>query len=329
MEKIIPIFIMGENRNGTTNLGNSISSFSNISSITHELHWGSHETDILSKQKYFMKIKNINQYMKFLSMFLKSDLFIIANTDESILYKKKYDNFYELFFEVMDEHTKNNNNTYWVTKLSPSFCNNKKEYQYFIDLVLNRYEDYKLICIERNVYSVMKSYLNMQNASKRRKNILLKYFAVLANCMSQAYNYQFYKKEINNKNGIYVVFEDYIKNKEKVMRKIADYLKIDYDKEFNIKNNYVQNSSFFTNKKIVKISKKYTLFAYKISLFLVKILPGLARLIGRYRNNKMKDIDIFYYRLYALKYMRDYYLDDIKTREPSLYKLIMQSYKKE
>ena len=121
---------------------------------------------------------------------------------------------------------------------------------------MNRYEDYKLICIERNVYSVMKSYLNMQNASKRRKNILLKYFAVLANCMSQAYNYQFYKKEINDNNGIYVVFEDYIKDKEKVMRKIANYLKIDYDKEFNIKNNYVQNSSFYTDKIIVKVPQR-------------------------------------------------------------------------
>src|SRR6056297_738351 len=106
---INPIFILGSARNGTTWLSNTISRHEEVSSAQHRVHWGIHESKIFEHYKKWGSFENYNNFILFFNNYSCCDYFKLVNGDKRYFYKNKPIDFYEFFFELMDNYAREEN----------------------------------------------------------------------------------------------------------------------------------------------------------------------------------------------------------------------------
>lgn len=277
MPQITPVFLFGENRNGTTNFLNILSSSPDIFALKHSYHWGYMESGLLLKSLLFNRINNTYDYINFISVFKECDNFKLMNLDENILYEKKYENFYEMYFDLMDSAASKAGAKFWITKLTPRFAQCYDEYRKLIHTVNRRYKDAKFLCIERDYNKVVPSAINLSNVLSKKKRLLNsklgQYTFAFGLCFSNANRYIFYKKIIKEKDGYLVKFEDFVAQTEGELIKINQYLGLDkynYDK-----NNYKVNSSYYGRSGKIEISKTFIKASYLFCRIMSKAFPKL------------------------------------------------------
>ena len=95
---IMPVFIVGFTRNGTTWLGNILSQCFEITTARHELHYGFCETDIYENATYWGDFNTLNNYIFFLESYTNADLFKILEGDKNYFINNRANNFYDFFF---------------------------------------------------------------------------------------------------------------------------------------------------------------------------------------------------------------------------------------
>ena len=118
---ITPVLIIGASRNGTTSLENTLSSFEKVAEIEHELHYGSHEAKLYGFYKYYGKMDSADKYIDFLYNYSAEDYFILAGGDIDFHLKNPHDNFFEFFFDLIDNYCHKNKKQFWTAKLDPAF----------------------------------------------------------------------------------------------------------------------------------------------------------------------------------------------------------------
>jgi len=114
---INPIFVLGIARNGTTWLMNALSKNEHIVTPSHWLHHGAHETNFATMQKRAGSFDSTEEYISFVGKYSVDDVFILAQGEISDFLSRKRQDYYEMFFDLMDSYAEKNAAHYWAVKM--------------------------------------------------------------------------------------------------------------------------------------------------------------------------------------------------------------------
>ena len=284
MNDVMPVFILGNNRCGTTFVGNLLTQNFDISTIEHPLHFGILESNIYSYKKYFGDFSNLDNYIKSVGLFAQSDFQILAGLPEDFFLKRRAASFYHLFLDLMDEHAKANFKSSWTTKIDPNLFIDQKELDTFLDLVEQRYPQAKFIMIERNYFDYINSLMNMKGKAKKhiQGNSLRRHAFIAHRAAIYFYNNRKMEVLLKQKLGLKILFEEIIKNKEEGLETIKNYLGLSptsSNKEVAV---FKRNTSFHSEKK----KKKAFAGTAKFWKTMFQVLPGLDQFLVKWANRK-------------------------------------------
>jgi len=321
--RLTPIFIMGSPRNGTTWLSNMIGDYQCVTSTRHFLHWGNHESNIYRKKKFYGDLNNLEQYILFVEQFAVSDLFILANGSKEKLVKKRYRDFYEVYFDLMDDKTIKEGNLFWVTKLDPHFSRDKIEFNRFMKCLQERYDNPKFIFIERDIEHVIKSYVNFIPNKRSKGRVKIWGQSLVMMIKKVAYDY-FFKSIVREHEGISFRYEELLKDELHIKERIESYIGI-ADRSVR-EQDYLKNSSFF---------KKDTFEFNPVEVFVLvniihpvlkafKPLTVLLARLSRYKNAKPA-----YYRMMQYQYYKEDWMDEEKKRNLDRVVFLIEQYEEQ
>lgn len=322
---ITPIFILGSPRNGTTWLSNIVGDYQSVSSVRHFLHWGNHESNIYKKAKYYGDITQLNNYIHFVELFSISDLFILANGNKEKLKNAQYSSFYDVYFDLMDDLAESENNKYWMTKLDPQFFKDPDEFQRFKKHLMKRYPDVKFLFIERELKSVIHSYVNFISYKKELKKTKILFVALKQIATKIAYE-DFFLEIISEFNGIRFRYEELLNDYDHHINRLENYIGIE---EFELRDrNYLKNSSFY-RKKIVKLPESTIWILTKIIYPTMQRLKPLTKKAVRMQKKDHAGKPAFY-RMIKHQYYKEKWIEETeKNNLDRILYLIDQYDKKE
>ncbi|MEM9822286.1 MAG: sulfotransferase [Bacteroidota bacterium] len=303
---ITPIFSLGAPRSGTTWLGNILKYNFLIQSPNHPLHYGVLESNVFKIHDYFGDFSKTLDYIRFLELFSNSDFFLLSGLDKSHFYHKKPADFYAFFLELMDQYAIKQGKATWTTKLDPFFYLYPEELNRFLDLVYARYDQVKLVAIQRPFQQYLKSYVHVSGPSFQQRA------STLGNALAPflgAARYYIYNASIQQllreKDGLFLAFDE-LKLGATTIQKIADYLAIKADNLDAIP--LKTNTSFSNNKR----SDQKVKFGN-----LAKIIFQNAHWLGKlliqtYERFKAKRHPLTY-RLIRAQYFQEELIEELST----------------
>ena len=302
---INPVFVLGIARNGTTWLGNLLAGHNGITAAAHFLHHGIHESNILQNKYYWGDLEDVDAYISFIHQYSSEDYFLLCQGNREHFLAHRQHDFYRFFLELMDQYAVRQAQKLWTTKLDPLFYIDKKELNRFLKLIDERYGQPKFIAIKRNLTDYLKSYINMEGAANQlRKKKSVRLFVLLLGVMRYVNSYRKIKWVVESRKGLFITYEDLLKQKEGTLTRIADYLGIPGEAFEEIA--YKPNTSFQKARKSELNNMQLRLA--KLLFFIFNVCPWAASgFLKLYQRAKSKPAPLFH-RL--LKYR--YYPEELK-----------------
>ncbi len=182
---IIPIFVLGSARNGTTWLCNILSGHNDVVAAQHPAHWGFHESNLLKHYRYWGDLSPLDRRIRFLELYTAGDLFRLVRGDRIELDREiarladlsghpGHVDFYNAFFHIMDRFARQEGTSHWLTKLDPLFYLYPHELETFLSRLESRYRKVHFIAVQRDVSEVVRSYLNMEGRAEQKRTSRLR-----------------------------------------------------------------------------------------------------------------------------------------------------------
>lgn len=277
MTAITPILIFGENRNGTTWLGNTLIKEFDVFMPHHKLHFGMLETSLFSINQKWKDFHSKADYQSFLNEFSTSDLFITTHGRIENYQNKAYDNYYQFFIALMHSATIEQNKKTWAIKIEPRHLYHTKEWNKFIDILIDKYGSIKYIVIQRDFEDYFKSAKNLYTISKT-KNALHKSSWLNSAIIAARYK-KFYSKTTQlRKHWDHIKIQyDSLKNQhEQTLGKISNYIKIP---QSTIECDFIKNSSSNASKYSKSIVDNVICVIVNKSILADKIIIGIQELL--------------------------------------------------
>lgn len=292
--QITPVLIVGLNRNGTTWLGNTLSQCFRMTGPRHELHYGVCEVNLYDNATYWGDFSNLNQYVHFLNNYCPADVFKVLEGDRAYFEKNRAANFYEFFFETIDQLTRKQDNQFWAAKLDPGFFHDTVELDKFKHALHKRYTKVKFIIIQREFNDYIRSYVNMIGEAKLTRNTSLKKrISGITGTMFYHYFYRKMNRLLANEDLLKLPYENLKNDFEDSLKQIASFVEYPDKPMPDALQRNVQNTSFTTE----KTQQKDALI--DVSNFVFKNIPPLTVLAVRlrYRFQKKPNLPPLWWRL--------------------------------
>jgi len=307
-----PVLIVGFDRNGTTWLGNILSRCFHISGPCHDLHYGFCEVNLYDNATYWGDFDNLNQYIHFLDNYCPADVFKILEGDRKYFEENRAANFYEFFFETIDQFTRKQGDQYWTIKLDYGFFNDADEFYQFKHALNQRYSTVKFIIIQREFNSYIRSYINTIGKAKLNRNTTFKKrISGITGTMFYHYYYKNIYKLLANENTLKLRYENLKMDFEGSLQKIASYIEYPEKPMPDALHQNFSNTSFTGGKE----QQKDTLIS--LSNILFKNFPPLTTLAVRlrYRFQKKSNLPPLWRRLTKAKHFKTDLLQELQATE--------------
>ena len=232
-----------------------------IAGVQAEEHQGIHESAFFSHvEGFFGDLNDANNFIQFVEVFGSSDYFRLTGLCKSLLYEHQPRTYEAAFRVVMDQYAKTQGKRFWVEK-TPSHTRHAER-------IASYYDDAKFIIVERDVRSVVNSFIkhnDVQGGLRKRIFILrnvfhyVKYEKYAASFI--AHNHRCYR----------VRYEDLVNNPASSMEDICHFLGIHYDGR-------VTEQRFNPNSSFGALNKRESLLDDFDTLF-ISLLGGAMRLL--------------------------------------------------
>ncbi len=270
------------------------------------MHYGFCETNLYENAKYWGDFDTLNQYIFFLENYTNADLFKILEGDKNHFLNQRPANFYDFFFELIDQLSKKQGNSYWTIKLDAGFFHNKQELEILKSALKERYGEVKYIIIQREFKDYIRSYMNMIGGTSIKRNTnLKKQISGVTGAMFYHYFYPRMSRFLPNEQTFQLDYEALKSDYKNTLDQIAAFVKYPEKPQYEKDSKNVRNTSFTTQKSgdvgtLVKLSG--TLFKY------LQPLTNLAVRV-RYALQKKNISPPLWWRLTKAKHFRE----DLKT----------------
>ena len=148
------IFVLGIQRSGTTWLGNILSQHPNIAAVCikgHGIFESIYFSHFIGK---FGNLRDARNFKMLVEMFARSNYFLLTGLKKEILYRNRPQTYPDFFRLLMDNFARMEKKDFWVEK-SP-------DHTPYVENISEYFPDAKFIAIKRNVFSVIKSALQLR-----------------------------------------------------------------------------------------------------------------------------------------------------------------------
>ena len=282
-----PIFIVGNQRSGTTWLANILCQHSKIVGVQGEPIGIRESTYFNLIEGFFGNIKDDNNFIQFIETFGSSDYFRLTGVKKESFYKKRPTSYVQAFRLLLDTFTNNENAFYWLEK-TPG-------HTLFLSKLSKYFSEAKFIGIKRNTIDTIKS------AVRRTliRNKIIKKIFILRRLLQHFKYVKHLNKFESHSNKIMIInYEDLRTNRKEILTRLCHFLELDFESSLLI-DRYKPNTSFTNFHKQEERSKILTSFDIKIIRWVSLILK------------------IFPYRFYRTLYF--FQLNTRKQRFPPRY----------
>jgi hypothetical protein len=321
-----PIWVLGTARGGTKLMGNTLASHPLIAGVEHTAHWGIKENSLYHHYLEAGDLKQDDAFIKFVELFAASDFGRLAGVNTSELYRIRPDNFFSLFFEVMDAYTLSKNKRYWVTKFDPFLLEHPKVLSIFLSKMEDRYSRAYFINIRRTFSRVLKSYLRMEgDQSVHQLSKVARVAALILETARYALQSQENRQLCLERGGIEIDFDTVVKQRATAIDLVCKYLSIPHSKEM-LGDRFPANSSFIgTNQQYNENQFKYWIAEYPL-LRLFITLPILSRFVLLLNDWRRGKVSPFSWRLCKIEQMPLRFYDELdRTGQQRLKQLLFSS----
>jgi hypothetical protein len=229
-----PIFIVGNQRSGTTWLSNILCQHNKIIGVQSE-PFGIRESSYFNFiEGFFGSLKKDNNFIQFIETIGSMDYFRLTGIKKDLLYQKKPKTYSQAFRLLMDSFANKEKAEYWLEK-SPG-------HTLFLRKISNYYKDSKFIGIKRNTLDTLRSAVRR---TVIRNNFIKKIFIIKR--LLQHFKYSKHLNRFNSlSNRILIInYEDLIKSTQETLTKLCNFLDIEYEPSLLIEK-YRPNTSFTT-----------------------------------------------------------------------------------
>jgi hypothetical protein len=259
-----PIFIVGNQRSGTTWLANVLCLHSKIAGVQGE-PTGIRESKYFNIiEGFFGDLKDDNNFIQFIETFGSTDYFRLTNVEKDLLYKKRPNTYVQVFRFLMNTYANKQNALYWLEK-SPG-------HTLFLNKLSKYFKDAKFIGIKRNIIDTIKSEVRR---TVIRNNMIKKYYIL----RRSLHHYKYVKhldKFASVSNKILIInYGDLLKDKKDTIKKLCNFLDLEYE-DSQLKDRYRPNTSFtnFNNQEErAKILTSFEIKMINFVSFILKLLP--------------------------------------------------------
>ena len=278
----------------------------------HDLHYGVCEVNLYDNATYWGDFSELSRYIHFLNSYCPADVFRILEGDRAYFEENPATNFYEFFFETIDQLAKKQNNQYWAVKLDPGFFHDPAEFDTFKHALHERYSTAKFIVIQREYNDYIRSYINMIGEAKLTRNTSLKKrISGITGTMFYHYFYRKMNRLLADEDTLKLPYENLKNDFEGSLKQMASFVEYPDEPMPDALQRNIQNTSFTTEKK----QQKDTLIG--LSNFIFKNIPPLTALAVRlrYRFQKKSNLPPLWWRLTKAKQFPDELKQELQATE--------------
>ena len=227
---LIPIFVCGSARNGTTWLCNVLSNHPDVVAAQHQAHWGFHESNVFKNYRYWGGFSDLQKLLSFARLYSGADhARLIGCSQESILAAAPED-FYDAFLAGMDQFARRQGKRFWVTKMDPLIYLHPRELGRLVERLKTRYPEVRFVGVQRNLPDVLQSYLNMAGrAEQRRTSRFRAPLFVLFETARYVVHYRRIRTLLRRLGAPLVSYDQLKSNTAVVLGRLCDSIGISYD----------------------------------------------------------------------------------------------------
>ena len=275
MQAIKPIILVGMNRTGTKWVSNTLCTHHDVIGAQSERARGILETNMFGAMQDKFDLSSPDEYIGFLELWAKTELFQQTNVDKEIFYKlqPRPRSMLQMFDLLMCESARVHGKTYWLQKTSPSRAATALDY---LDNAL-------VVLVRRGMLDTLKSTWAMQMRHRRRKLLRTTYAYVRDRKIMDA---------IAKKRKVVQVHYEVLRSQtESEVNRLCRELGLDPDK-ISAQSPFRKNTSFQNEKQRQSIMSREEAYIARSAAALFNLIPlGImqassaikARLFGRKR----------------------------------------------
>lgn len=299
-----PVFVFGTARNGTTWLVNALSKNSNICVVEHWLHHGAHEANFGKAQNHFSPFHSYEKYLDFLGRWSVTDFFVLAEGDLEYFKKYSADDYYDVFFELMDSYARKHGVDHWAVKVDP-FIYWHGEVENFLNRVGDRYRDARYIAIGRDDFAAVASYLAMEGPYSRIRKRYGLASAALGFVRQKEGRFKI-REIIKKQQGLDIKYERLVNDFLGEEKKIDAYLGLEYSLGSNLSDRYRKNTSFSGERQKLRLPSYCRICSVLAQVRLYR------RIMLKVHTITIRDIKVFSYRISKLSYRKELLARELK-----------------
>jgi hypothetical protein len=322
---IVPIFVLGSERNGTTWLCNELCRHPDIAGVQHRAHWGFHESKIYLHQKYWGDLTGRDALDRFLALYGDEDHFQLTGDDPNHYKEHQPGDFIDFFFEMMDRFARKEGVSCWVTKLDPHFYYRRAACSEFLERLRARYPVIRFVGIQRDLRSALRSSVYMEGRAKQQRDRpIVRQLVLTLHTARQVTHYRGVRRMIREQDGLMLSFEYFKDEHESALQSIIDYLRLrPLFSDDGVR--FPPNSSFAVAK-TMRVSETDLFVATRIFYPLFRALPFISRLVVLARDWTRGNPDPRFCRLKKLERDPKAFAEELKRDgDLALYELLFGS----
>lgn len=279
---IVPIFVLGSGRSGTTWICNELSCHDRIAGAHHLVHWGSQESVILRTHLWAGNLTAVEDYIRFHEVYSSSDYFVLTQGDKDWFYEHRPTDFFDYFLTLMDRFAEKNGRRRWITKLDPFFFYYPRHLRDFLERIDGRYKTCKWVGISRSFPDVIRSAVNNEgDRSAHLRSWLGKYAVVATYSARHVVEGRGQARLLAERGGLPIAYEELRRDRDTCLARLCAYLGVRHDASRRVP--YKPNSSYVDPSRPRHDTRPRIFLSVAVLRPLFSALPWLALGVVRLR----------------------------------------------
>ena len=266
------IVVLGRERSGTKWLTNLIANHSDVACIQSHAHGGVLETNLWQKTDDMFGSFSVKENRQaFNAVFKQTTFFELTKFSDDFVDSCECEDSVDLLVKLLDRYASENDCGAWVQKANSLLA----------EKISNRIPDVKIVIICREP---VQNLVSKSHMSGKKKDFL----STLKRLLGYVYAIKYERRFVRRNKALLVRFEDLKADKESTLRRVLEYLELDFQPEMLV-DRFAKNTTFRKKERPKVGLVKEMLIRISSIVFSLIPLPLLRLIRGSWGSGKSQE----------------------------------------